>query len=533
MSKNTLSGAEARRDRVLQETNFESEAGLQHIPPVSFTDEEYNGAAAGGAPSLSNGNNTSKTSTPAASTTRVLAPDLLRGTLMVLMAMDHAVVAIRSWDHGQARESEGDSVPVSEWNRPIGYIIRTFTHLCAPGFTFLLGMGVVYFGRSRTRLGWSTYQMLRHFVIRAVVLTLITVLMGLVMTGGKIWFLNAVLFSLAIDYVLAGVLWLILNKIETAMAHGLTPFFVKAIENGERRPLLVGSSLEDERNTDKASSRAVAVSWHFSNAILLVLAGVAAWWNIWLSPTHGHCQTESLGSSQFMKASGNPIVDIWFWPFLTEHVMSGFPPMAWLSFAIMGLLYGRLVQIRPLSSARLNSSTLLAALAFFLLFAFTRIFRFGNLSEGCLHMPEHVANPDRNPYLTSVPSFFYVVKYPPDVAFVCYTMSVNLSLLALFGALPLSVTKRFTILLTYGTSALFFYLVHQLILFSAGAAIAHFFGRKTGETDPFTGEPGVVVESLWIYWGLWATALTILYPLCKWYGAFKKTKGPDSIWRFF
>ncbi|KAK6824951.1 hypothetical protein PG987_012445 [Apiospora arundinis] len=148
-------------------------------------------------------------------------------------------------------------------------------------------------------------------------------------------------------------------------------------------------------------------------------------------------------------------------------------------------------------------------------------------------MPEHVANPDRNPYLTSVPSFFYVIKYPPDVAFVCYTMSVNLALLALFGALPLSVTKRMTVLLTYGTSALFFYIVHQILLFSAGAVIAHFFGRETGETDPFTGEPGVVVESLWIYWGLWAAALTVLYPLCKWYGGFKKTKGPDSIWRFF
>ncbi|KAK8025879.1 hypothetical protein PG990_003702 [Apiospora arundinis] len=486
MSNDTLDGAEARRDRVLQETNFESSADLQHIPPVSFTDEETNGAV-GGAPS-SNGN-APKAKAPAASTTRVLAPDLLRGTLMVLMAMDHAVVALRSWDHGQAHESEGDSLPVSEWNRPIGYIIRTFTHLCAPGFTFLLGMGVVYFGRSRARLGWSTYQMLRHFVIRAAVLTLITVLMGVVMTGGKIWFMNAVLFSLAIDYVLAGVLWLILNKIETAMTQGLTPFFVKAIENGERRPLLVGSSLEDERNTDKASSRAVAVSWHIINAILLVLAGVAAWWNIWLSPTHGHCQTESLSISQNMMASGNPIVDIWFWPFMTGHIMSGFPQ--WLGF--------------PSPS----------------------------WDCCCLHMPEHVANPDRNPYLTSVPSFFYVIKYPPDVAFVCYTMSVNLALLALFGALPLSVTKRMTVLLTYGTSALFFYIVHQILLFSAGAVIAHFFGRETGETDPFTGEPGVVVESLWIYWGLWAAALTILYPLCKWYGGFKKTKGPDSIWRFF
>ncbi|KAK8038978.1 hypothetical protein PG993_007389 [Apiospora rasikravindrae] len=499
-----LGRAEARRDRVLQETNFESSAAVENAPSVSHDVENPNGTADG---AQSSNDNALKTSAPPASTTRVLAPDLLRGTLMVLMAMDHAVVAIRSWDHGQAHESEGDSTPVSEWNRPIGYIIRTFTHLCAPGFTFLLGMGVVYFGRSRTRLGWSTYQMLRHFIIRAVVLTLITVLMGVVFTGGKIWFLNAVLFALAIDYVLAGMLWSVLDKIEAATTQCLKDYFKRNHESGETTPLLV-SSLEGIRNSDKASTRAIAISWHFSNGILVALSVITAcpW-----KPDTGHLV-------------------------LAHHVGPyhvGVSPMAWLSFAIMGLLYGRLVQVRPLSPARLNTSTLLVALAFFLLFAFTRIFRFGNLSEGCLHMPEHVAHPDRNPYLASVPSFFYVIKYPPDVAFIAYTMSVNLSLLALFGALPSGVTKRFTILLTYGTSALFFYLVHQLILFSAGAVLARFFGRETGETDPFTGQPTVVVENIWIYWGLWATALAILYPLCRWYSGFKKTKGPDSIWRFF
>lgn len=528
-NNDTLDRAEARRDRVLQETNFESSAAVENATSVSHDRENLNGAAGGA--NLSNGSE-STPSAPTASTTRVLAPDLLRGTLMVLMAMDHAVVAIRSWDHGQAHDSEGDSTPVSEWNRPIGYIIRTLTHLCAPGFTFLLGMGVVYFGRSRTRLGWSTYQMLRHFVIRAAVLTLIVVLMGVAFTGGKIWFLNAVLFALAIDYVLAGILWLAIDRIEAATTEGLMAYFKRNHESGETTPLLV-SNLEGIRNSDKASTRAIAISWHFSNGILVALSVITAWWNIWLSPTHGHCQTENFNTTRDMAAPGNPIVDIWFWPIMSGRIMSVFPPMAWLSFAIMGLLYGRLVQVRPLSSARLNSTTLIAALSFFLLFAFTRIFRFGNLSEGCLHMPEHVAHPDRNPYLASVPSFFYVIKYPPDVAFVAYTMSVNLSLLALFGSLPSSVASRMTVLLTYGTSALFFYIVHQLILFSAGAVLVWFFGRDTGETDPFTGQPAVVVENLWIYWGLWATALAILYPLCKWYSAFKKTKGPDSIWRFF
>jgi hypothetical protein len=95
-------------------------------------------------------------------TTRLLAPDLHRGLLMAIMAMDHLALGLNTWEHGTNRDGEMDGVVVRRWNFTTAYIVRTFTHLCAPGFMFLLGMGVVFLSKSRTRLGWSAGRLLHY-----------------------------------------------------------------------------------------------------------------------------------------------------------------------------------------------------------------------------------------------------------------------------------------------------------------------------------------------------------------------------------
>jgi uncharacterized membrane protein len=537
------SGRSSVIDPNVQETNFSSEDIIHQ------TDGQVEAARSNGYGTLATPDDASPPPTnngndghddgqppkpPAGASARAIAPDILRGLLMVLMAMDHAVVILHPWDHGQARLGEADSLPVKEWNKPLGFVIRSLTDLCAPGFTFLLGMGVVYFGRSRTRLGWTSAQMLRHFVVRGLVLTLITVLMGIAFTGGQVWFLNAILFALAVDYVIAGMLWLALNKTEVLLARLLSPKKPRVVETGARQPLLdIPRGPRRSRKPERQAERAAAISWHAHNVVLVVLAGVTIWWNIWLSPTHGHCQIGTPEPIKTEMVPENSFLRIWFWTMMSGRIFSGFPPMAWLSFAILGLLYGRLMLVRTAEPQRLHWETLLASLAFLLLFVATRLFRFGNLSENCLGMPEHLAHPDLNPYLASVPSFFYLIKYPPDVAFFAYTMSLNLALLALFGALPLRITKRCTVLLAYGTSALFFYLVHQVLIFALGAALVNIFGHPTGGHDPVLGHEEKGIDSVWVYFGFVAFVLAVLYPLCKWYSGFKARKSVDSIWRFF
>jgi uncharacterized membrane protein len=482
---------------------------------------------------------TPEPSKPTKPGTRALAPDLLRGLLMLIMAMDHMALALNTWEHGTGRETEADGVIIKKWNRPAAYFVRTLTHLCAPGFTMLLGMGVVYLGRSRTKLGWSTMRIAKYFAVRTLVLILVNFVLGLILSVGKLWLMNFVLFALAIDYLLAGLLWLAMDFTEPLLARAVTKM-VPEKRDSENEALLDGQTRE-------VSELGVRVSWHAHNAFLAVLGLVTIWWNIWLSPTHGHCEVKDHASFQLnaISAAGNkgpadgpavshnPWFGIWFWTTITERVMSAFPPMAWVSFAILGLLYGRIDTSRTWSARTSSLCNFAAGLGFVILFVFTRVFQFGNLSDGCLQTPEHIKHPDSNQYLVSVQSFFYIMKYPPDVAFWAFTMAGNLFLLAFFGGIPTNIAKRFTILLDFGRAALFFYLSHMFLVFIFGALMVRWFGHDTGRNGPMGSHSTRGIDNVFAYLGIWAFAMLLIWPLVRWYSRFKATKSADSIWRFF
>ena len=467
---------------------------------------------------------------------RALAPDLLRGTLMVLMALDHVPLALGTFRHGTGQTSEADGEVVHEWNRAIAYTTRTMTHLCGPGFTFLLGMGVVYLSESRSRLGWSSARLLRYFAVRTLVLTGITVLMGFLFTGGRIWFMNAVMFSLAIDLFLAGLLWIIMRKTEVALACFLAERIYSPTlpsSDQETEPLL-----HEEQIEAYTQARARKLSRCVHNVSLLVVGAVTIWWNIWLSPDGGRCRDSTSTSAKESSSNtiGNLLFRLWFWPVTDpeSRIMSVFPPLAWLSFSILGLLYGRVLSAKRRSREVLAVGSAVAAAAFALLFVLTRVFRFGSLSEDCMQTPEHRAHPDANPYLVSPESFFYIIKYPPDIPFWAFTLAGNLILLAVFEAIPPSVARRLTLLLDLGSSALFFYVFHFIPVFSIGFFLVAHFGHETDAADPLRPEKKqMAIDSITVFLATWATVILLMWPLCRWYGRFKSSRPADSVWRFF
>lgn len=472
------------------------------------------------------------TAPTAKATARIIAPDLLRGVLMMLMAMDHTSVMLKSWQHGTGKETEGDGIVITHWNFTTPYIVRTFTHLCGAGFTFLLGMGVVYLGRSRAQLGWSSMRLTKYFATRMAVLTAVMVAQGIVLTFGRIWFMNAVLFALAVDYFLAGLLWLAIGKTEPLLTAILEKYFGpkgdsedESNEEDDETPLLP--------HRHQPVSKAETWSWHIHNILLFVLNVITIFWNIWFSPNGGHCAASD-ATIDITAIPKNPLLAVWLWPVMRPEigVFSGFPPLAWLSFAILGILYGRLLTSRPWTSST-TWAHVMASLGFFLFFVFTRIFRFGNLSEGCLRTPDHISHPEKNPYLVSPASFLYIVKYPPDVAFWAFTMGANMFLLALFGGMPTHYAKRLTMLLDFGTTALFFYIVHMFFLIGMSVVLVPLFGHDTGVDDPISRKPSKGIDNLFAYFGVWAFTLLVLWPVCRWYSRFKSTKGVDSLWRFF
>jgi uncharacterized membrane protein len=104
--------------------------------------------------------------------TRLLPVDALRGLIILFMALDHANHFI-AHKHSSGEYWTG-GFPI--YTDALAFLTRLVTHLSAPGFFFLMGVGMVLFARSRRERGWSTVEILKHFWIRGALLVALQLL---------------------------------------------------------------------------------------------------------------------------------------------------------------------------------------------------------------------------------------------------------------------------------------------------------------------------------------------------------------------
>jgi uncharacterized membrane protein len=81
---------------------------------------------------------------------RIFSLDALRGTVMVLMAVDHAGYFI-----AKHHPAEYWGIPMPRYHDAFEFLTRLITHPCAPGFFFLMGTGMALLAASRRNLGWT------------------------------------------------------------------------------------------------------------------------------------------------------------------------------------------------------------------------------------------------------------------------------------------------------------------------------------------------------------------------------------------
>jgi uncharacterized membrane protein len=93
---------------------------------------------------------------------RLLAIDALRGLIMVLMAVDHANYFVAQ-QHSTGEHWGG---PFPAYADALPFLTRLITHPAAPGFSFLMGVGMALFAHSRRKQGWSEWRIIRHFLVR-------------------------------------------------------------------------------------------------------------------------------------------------------------------------------------------------------------------------------------------------------------------------------------------------------------------------------------------------------------------------------
>ena len=97
---------------------------------------------------------------------RLFPLDALRGLIIVFMALDHANYFIAQ-QHSSG-EHWGGNFPAYDSTLP--FLTRLVTHFSAPGFFFLMGVGMLLFSESRRKQNWSTWKIIGHFWIRGLVL---------------------------------------------------------------------------------------------------------------------------------------------------------------------------------------------------------------------------------------------------------------------------------------------------------------------------------------------------------------------------
>ncbi len=93
---------------------------------------------------------------------RLAAVDALRGLIIILMALDHANYFVAQ-KHSPG-EYWGGPFPV--YDEALPFLTRFVTHLAAPGFFFLMGVGMVLYMMKQSRNGQSRTQIMAHFWIR-------------------------------------------------------------------------------------------------------------------------------------------------------------------------------------------------------------------------------------------------------------------------------------------------------------------------------------------------------------------------------
>jgi len=385
--------------------------------------------------------------------------DLLRGIVMVLMALDHSRSFFSSL-HFAPEDVANTSGTL--------FFTRWLTHFCAPVFFLLAGTGPSL----SLSQGRSVQQISRLFWTR----------------GLWIVFLALTVVSYAWTYIFpfwfSDVLWS-LGWSMVAMAL-LIRLPVSAVATVGVVIVLTHNLLD--RMTPAA------------------FGTLAPFWVI----LHGHG---------------------WFWikpGKLGFFVLFALIP--WIGVMAVGYALGFLLQ-------RANWRKLIFSIGAILTLAFAllRVFHlYGNSQSSLLPWAEGIAGPWRvQPTLIlTIVSFFNTVKHPASLQFLLMTLGPALMALPWLDRIkPDRGPAR--ILLVFGRAPLFFYVLHLFLIHSMAvwtALVLHqpaawlLYGGPLLQAPPLGYGHGLP----FIY-AMWATALALLYPVCKWFMNFRQ-QHPEYWW---
>ena len=330
--------------------------------------------------------------------------DTLRGLIMVIMALDHVSFMVGRFHSGE--------MWAGLWTRyasPIAFLTRFVTHLCAPGFFFLMGAGVSLMAESRRQQGWSHDRISGVLLKRGLLLVVVS-------------------FFLEIPAWLIG---LVSSRVEA-------PAGADAIIPGDGPPMMVFTVL-----VGLGLSMALGAAFiRFRAAVWAALAVAALLATALLTPGPENIATT------YGFFTGLLLI-----PGINHHIWVQYPVIPWFGIAALGVLFGRwIVHDRR---AALGSAPWLGLAALAAAIGLRAYGGFGNI---------------RLPRDSSWIEFLNFIKYPPALVFTLFMLGANLLMLAALEQLPAWLAPLGRVLRVFGQAPLAFYLAHLWLFALIGAA---------------------------------------------------------------
>ncbi len=348
------------------------------------------------------------------SPSRLASLDALRGLIIVLMAIDHARGFIA---RNHPSEFWGTALPdyQGDW---LAFVTRLVTHLCAPGFMFLMGAGAALFARSRARAGWSSVRIARHLLLRGLVLIV----------------LGQLLENTAATFGTAGA--------------------TRSVNYGLRVPGVPG---------DITVVLGVLYGLGSALAVAALLVRLPAWGLVLLAAACVFATHALTPNASHLADPIHPLLALLFVPGLASPFLPVYPTIPWLGPTLLGLAFGGSLEgDRSVAFRRIG----LAGLACLAVFAGLRASGgFGSFQ----------------PVEAGWIGFLNVTKYPPSLTFLLLTLGANFVMLGCLELSGAGRSKWLAPLRVYGSVPLFFFITHLWLyaamgrFFPGGMTIPHMY----------------------------------------------------------
>ena len=404
-----------------------------------------------------------RTTLPAAARLRLDAIDLVRGVVMILMILDHT----RDFVHKGGQFND----PLDPASTTIVlYLTRWATHLCAPTFVLLAGLGV---GLRRIRGASPADNAWFLFTRGAWLMALELVLFRVIIW----WNVDVASFAAFLQVIWAiGVSMVVLSALVRLPLAAIAA--LAAV-------ILLGHNLLD----------GIRVPFWFpgSDAPPPTPAGI-----LWML----------IHQSGFFTIGGpgGPVV------------FARYPVLPWMGLLAAGYV---LAEIYRWESARRVRFLFTAALVMLAAFVVLRTFNIYGDPRPWAPQPTLVQ---------SAMAFMNVEKYPPSLAYVLVTLLPALTVLAALDGRAIA-GGFWGAVVTFGRVPFFFYVLQWITAHVSGMIVTAILGKSLAPyfmhiLDYFSVQPPPDFGGpLWTVYVCWILSLLAIYPLCRWFAGVKARRG--------